>query len=84
MVKTFSCDVRSQSDIQIGLEFGFFDTLMFLFVLEILDLLQIDIPWESPCEIDNSTHRSLVQTYKSCNLPGLEDFGTVLTIIWIL
>lgn len=46
MVKTFTYDVRypSQSRVQVGLEFGFFDTFMLLSVLELFHLLQIDVP----------------------------------------
>lgn len=45
MVKTFTYDVRypSRSHVKVGLEFGFFDTLMLLSVLELFHLLQIDI-----------------------------------------
>lgn len=82
MVKTFTCNVRSQSHIQIGFEFDFFfDTFMFLFDLEIFHL-QINILWESPCEIDNSPYRSLMQTFQSCNPPGLDDLGIITA--WIL
>lgn len=52
---------------------------MLLSLLELFHLLQIDIPWESPSEIDNSTYRrSLIQTFNSCIHPGTGDFRTIL------